>query len=132
MGKIKLKENFKFRTKFVAASVFISLIAFILLMVYLPEGKKPWSLLVFLLVPLSPIITGLQKITISYSLIVVVVYLVLGFTINWWHPGWVLFLTIPIFYIFFPRGLRRSFERVDKKDDDNKDDGEKGTSVYDI
>lgn len=132
MGKIKLKENFKFRTKFVAASVFISLIAFILLMVYLPDGKKPWSLLVFLLVPLSPIITGLQKITISYSLIVVVVYLVLGFTINWWHPGWVLFLTIPIFYIFFPRGLRRSFERVDKKDDDNKDDGEKGTSVYDI
>ena len=110
----------------------ISLIAFILLMVYLPEGKKPWSLLVFLLVPLAPIITGLQKITISYSLIVVVVYLVLGFTINWWHPGWVLFLTIPIFYIFFPRGLRRSFERVDKKDDDNKDDGEKGTSVYDI
>ncbi len=126
MAKIKLKENFKFRAKFVAASAFIALIAFVLLFVYLPEDKRWWSLLAFLLIPLSPIITGLQKITISYSLIVVVVYLVLGFTINWWHPGWVLFLTIPIFYIFFPHGLRKSFVRVeDEKEATNEDKNNK-------
>ncbi len=130
MAKFKLKDEFKFRKKFVAASAFIALIAFVLLMFYLPEGKKAWSWLAFLLIPLSPIITGLQKITISYSLVVVIAYLVLGFTLDWWHPGWVLFLTIPIFYIFFPRGLVKTFERIEKKDDD--DDGDRGQNVYDI
>lgn len=130
MAKIKFKENFKFGYKFVAASTFIALIAFFLLLFYLPEGQKWWSVLAFLLIPLSPIITGLQKITISYPLVVVIVYLVLGFTLNWWHPGWVLFFTIPIFYIFFPHGLLKSFEKKEDKEDKDGDDKEK--SVYDL
>ena len=34
-----------------------------------------------------------------YSLVVVVSYLVLGFFFNLWHPGWILFLTIPLYYL---------------------------------
>ena len=33
------------------------------------------------------------------SLVVVVSYLVLGFFFNLWHPGWILFLTIPLYYL---------------------------------
>ena len=33
-----------------------------------------------------------------YPVLVVLLYLALGFTASWWHPGWMLFLTIPIYY----------------------------------
>ncbi len=33
-----------------------------------------------------------------YPMIITVAYLVLGFTTGWWHPGWMLFMTIPIYY----------------------------------
>ena len=76
--------------------------------------------LAFLLVPLAPVMVGLEKITISYSLFITIVYLVLGFTMHWWHPGWVLFLTIPIFYIFFPKGIN-SIIKINVSDDDDDD-----------
>ena len=28
-----------------------------------------------------------------------VIYLVLGFAFHLWHPGWIIFLTIPLFYL---------------------------------
>lgn len=28
----------------------------------------------------------------------VIIYLLLGFILNWWHPGWVIFFLIPIYY----------------------------------
>ncbi len=36
---------------------------------------------------------------VPYPLFIVVSYLLLGFLLNLWHPGWLLFLTIPIFYM---------------------------------
>jgi len=33
-----------------------------------------------------------------YPLVVVIVYLFIGFLLDLWHPGWVLFLTIPFYY----------------------------------
>ena len=33
-----------------------------------------------------------------YPVLVTVVYLLLGFLGNWWHPGWLVFLTIPLYY----------------------------------
>jgi transcriptional regulator with XRE-family HTH domain len=33
-----------------------------------------------------------------YPLVVTVIYLILGFSFDLWHPAWVLFITIPIFY----------------------------------
>ena len=37
----------------------------------------------------------------SYPLIVTVLYLVLGFVFNLWHPGWLIFMTIPLHYLHF-------------------------------
>jgi len=31
-------------------------------------------------------------------LFVVAAYLVMGFLWNWWHPGWLIFLAIPVYY----------------------------------
>ena len=36
--------------------------------------------------------------------IAVVAYLIMGFTQSWWHPGWIVFLTIPIFFVSLRRG----------------------------
>lgn len=33
-----------------------------------------------------------------YPVVVVIIYLAIGFLFGWWHPGWVLFLTIPFYY----------------------------------
>lgn len=34
----------------------------------------------------------------AFPLIIVCLYLVAGFFFDWWHPAWLLFLTIPIYY----------------------------------
>ena len=34
-----------------------------------------------------------------YPIIVTVIYLIIGFAFGWWHPGWILFVTIPVYYI---------------------------------
>lgn len=33
-----------------------------------------------------------------YPLVVTVIYLLLGFVFDIWHPAWILFITIPIYY----------------------------------
>lgn len=126
MKNNNVKRGFRFREKFVAASLLISIIAFVLLRYYLKDNKE-YAWLVFLLPLVAPFVTGLKKITISYSFLVIIVYLILGLTCNWWHPGWVLFLTIPVFYIFFPKGIKRSVIRI--SDDDGDDDDETFTDL---
>jgi Predicted transcriptional regulators len=34
-----------------------------------------------------------------YPIIVTIIYLIIGFAFGWWHPGWILFVTIPVYYI---------------------------------
>lgn len=33
-----------------------------------------------------------------FPLVVTPLYLVLGFFFGWWHPGWMIFLAVPIYY----------------------------------
>lgn len=47
---------------------------------------------------LSWIFPGLAE---AYAPICTAIYLLLGFVFNLWHPGWLIFLTIPIFSSFF-------------------------------
>jgi len=35
---------------------------------------------------------------IPYPVIVTAIFLLIGFAFKMWHPGWVIFLTIPVFY----------------------------------
>ena len=36
--------------------------------------------------------------TFPYPVLCVIIFLAIGFIFGWWHPGWVIFLTIPIYY----------------------------------
>ncbi len=36
--------------------------------------------------------------TLPYPVFVTIIYLVIGFFGEYWHPGWIVFLTIPIYY----------------------------------
>lgn len=36
--------------------------------------------------------------TFPYPLLCAVIFLLAGFCFGWWHPGWVIFLTIPFYY----------------------------------
>lgn len=38
---------------------------------------------------------ALQNFSTAVSIIVVIIYLILGFVYNAWHPGWIVFLAIP-------------------------------------
>ena len=41
-----------------------------------------------------------SKIDGAYALLVVVAYIILGAIYDWWHPGWLLFLSIPLVSTF--------------------------------
>jgi len=36
-----------------------------------------------------------------YPILIVILYLVLGGVFNLWHPGWLIFLTVPLHYMHF-------------------------------
>ena len=36
---------------------------------------------------------------VPYPLWVTVAYLIMGFFFHMWHPGWIIYLTIPLFYL---------------------------------
>ncbi|MCH5287982.1 MAG: helix-turn-helix domain-containing protein [Christensenellaceae bacterium] len=40
-----------------------------------------------------------QRSSFPYPVAVAFAYLVLGFVFNLWHPGWIIFLTIPLYYL---------------------------------
>lgn len=42
------------------------------------------------------------KIIAATPLLATIVYLLLGFCADAWHPGWIIFLTIPVVEIFLP------------------------------
>jgi len=45
----------------------------------------------------------LWRLAPAYPVIVTIVYLILGFAFDLWHPAWLVFLTIPVFYVLIRR-----------------------------
>lgn len=41
---------------------------------------------------------GINWYAMPYPVIVVIVYLLIGFYLDMWHPGWMLFMTVPMYY----------------------------------
>lgn len=61
-----------------------------------PGGFPPTSS-----VPIAPPPTPQPKDPLQsfpYPLLCAVIFLLAGFCFGWWHPGWVIFLTIPFYY----------------------------------
>ena len=56
--------------------------------------------------------------------LVTAVYLFLGMMYGLWHPYWIMFLIIPVFYIIFENIEKLSGKADDDGDDDEDDDDE--------
>lgn len=61
------------------------------------KEKLLWLLTLVMMVGL-PVIVHLLGLDTVYPVIITVAYLITGFLLENWHPGWMLFLTIPIYY----------------------------------
>lgn len=59
--------------------------------------KWGWLLTLVLMVSL-PLLCSWLHIGPLYAVVVTMVYLFTGFLLDNWHPGWMLFLTMPIYY----------------------------------
>ena len=57
-----------------------------------------------------------NKLIVATPLICVFVFLLIGFMWDKWHPGWIIFILIPVFEIFFGS---HPFEKKEKDDDDD-------------
>lgn len=61
------------------------------------KEKLLWLLTLVLMAGL-PTITHLMGLDGVYPVVITVVYLITGFLLDNWHPGWMLYLTIPLYY----------------------------------
>ena len=75
------------------------------------QRKKTWkkykegllwvlTLALMVLLPLLSIAVALSPV---YAVVVTLAYLITGFLLDNWHPGWLLFLSIPIYYVLLFR-----------------------------
>lgn len=80
----------------------LAVIAYLLFGYFNVMGGWAFGWIVFLTIPLyytlvEAILRRDAKI-FAYPVLAAGVFLVLGFTMNLWHPAWIIFLTIPIYY----------------------------------
>lgn len=61
------------------------------------KEKLLWLLTLVLMVGL-PAVTHLMGLDAVYPVVITVIYLITGFLLDNWHPGWMLYLTIPLYY----------------------------------
>ncbi len=136
---IKAHSGMSLAQKYVNAFGAVVAVVAYLLMGFLwkePTGAMGWSvgwIVFFVPIIASSILSAIEDRRpdrVAYPLIVVGVYCGLGILgtsygwelapgsgLNWWHPFWVLFLTIPIYYIFCSLFKSRRGIEDDEKDD---------------
>ena len=105
------------RTKVVAATPLITVIIYLLLGFCADAWHPGW--VVFLAIPIVPIILGTVTYGALYPVLVVIAYLVMGLVWEIWHPGWIIFLTIPVVEIFLPKN-KVIFKRNKQKNSKRK------------
>lgn len=97
--EVKL-SNMSIKQRILCATPIISL------MIFLSMGfiwnMWAWGSLAFLLIPLMPVILGEINPEYIFPFVVCGVYIGLGLGLNLWHPTWIMFLLIPVYYILFP------------------------------
>lgn len=114
----------------------LCLIGYIVMGVLWTDKMMGWTVGWILL--LLPIIVGSilncirdRRIThFAYPVLVVMVYVGLGlfgnyYGVNYWHPYWFLFLTIPAFYLIFgpvDKYLKSKYPKYDEDDDEEEEE----------
>ena len=117
----------KHRSAFIFPIAFIVTATYLLLGFLMPgySGWHPyWAL--FLIIPLYySVVTAINDkdiakfLDVLIPILVVAVFLILGLTGGWWHPGWVVFFAVPIYYQFKDT-IKRYRRRKIFDDNDNQ------------
>lgn len=101
----KYDENYIFKKIMNSLAGIIAIAAAIafLMVGFTVENGFSWSWLFFLLIPLIPSLAESIRYKkpskFLYPVFCVIVFMALGFFFNLWHPGWIVFITIPIYYM---------------------------------
>jgi transcriptional regulator with XRE-family HTH domain len=128
-----------------SSTALLTVIAYLLCGFLIPNSYYGWgcSWIVFFMIPLVPsFIEAVFKrkfCVFAYPVLVTAVYLLLGMVWGFWNPYWILFLTIPVYYIIFDpidKAIREHHPDdievdVDLDDDDDDDDDEKKKDAID-
>ncbi len=95
------KKNYKVKNTIMEITPLLCVIAFLILGFLFNKWHPGW--VVFLLIPLMPIIlyTKNNKIKNLITILIVILFLCIGFIFDKWHPGWIVLLFIPVFNIIF-------------------------------
>ena len=98
------------------AFTIIIAIAYLLLGCFIPNGKG-WACywFLFILIPvfgsIVTVIRTKRAAHFNYPCLVTAIFCAVGMLTGIWHPTWVLFVTIPVFYI-----IANAFEKSDKNE----------------
>jgi len=94
-------------------------IAYILLGFLVPLGWRNYWVLFFLIPIVPSLFEAIRRrkfCAFAYPVLIVMIYLTIGMFIGMWHPTWVLFLTIPVYYtIFGPIDAANTKRRIKQK-----------------
>lgn len=96
------RNNNTIKHKICAVTPYLCTIAYVLMGSLGKLWHPGW--LVFLLIPIVPVILYLHKKTLVVDIINLIIffsYFVIGFIFDIWHPTWVVFLLIPVIEILF-------------------------------
>lgn len=79
----------------------LTLIGFLVWGMMFDGWAVSWTLWVLMpaIMSIAQVIAKKQLTQFVYPCLVTFIYLILGMTLNLWHPYWFLFITIPIYYI---------------------------------
>ena len=102
-------SNMTIKQRILCATPIISL------MIFLSMGfiwkMWGWGSLAFLLIPLMPIFLGEVNPEYIFPFVICGIYIGLGFGLDLWHPAWIIFLSIPVYYILFPIKNKKPMKR---------------------
>ena len=81
-------------------------LAFLMIGIFFQVWHPTWIL--FLTIPVYYTMVAMHKAKsfkakaniFPYPILCVIFYLIIGFDYNAWHPAWLIFLTIPMYYMF--------------------------------
>lgn len=86
--------------------------------------KISWTLFVLMpaLISIGEVVSKKRISAFVYPCLIAAVYCFIGMKFGMWHPWWVLFLTIPVFYFIAQLLDKIIFKATDDEDDDKKED----------
>jgi transcriptional regulator with XRE-family HTH domain/uncharacterized membrane protein len=143
------KEKKRSHRYHVAESIVSSIVALLATAAYLlcgfliADARIGWGScwVIFFIIPLASTFVSALKhrrfCTFAWPVLVTAVYLILGLFYGLWHPEWVIFLSIPVYYMAFSpideaihrhlvaKGIIGGGSADDDDDDDHDDDDDK-------